>query len=122
MKSVKPGRGPSMMSAISSIFIGIFGVIWTVAAASMGAPGFFCLFGIFFVALAIGMAVYNFHNATAKRRFSLFDVTEDGEEPDPLDGMGGRGGDGAADAFCPACGAQTAADDRFCRKCGRELR
>ena len=35
MKHVKPGRGPSAMGAMGAIFTALFGVIWTVAAASM---------------------------------------------------------------------------------------
>ena len=37
MKSIKPGRGPSMMGGLGSIFAGVFGVIWTMAAVQMGA-------------------------------------------------------------------------------------
>ena len=61
MKSVKPGRGPSMMSAIVGIFVAIFGVVWTIAAVSMGA-GIFGLFGLVFVAIAIVQVIYNFKN------------------------------------------------------------
>ena len=49
MKSIKRGRGPSMMNGLGSLFVSVFGVIWTIAAASMGAPWFFPLFGICFV-------------------------------------------------------------------------
>ena len=44
----------------------------------MNLPVYFCLFGIVFVGLAIAQALYNLYNATAKRRFSLFDVTRGG--------------------------------------------
>ncbi|WP_240927457.1 hypothetical protein [Paenibacillus thiaminolyticus] len=60
MKSIKPGRGPSAMEAIGSIAVGIFGVIWTFAAANMGAPIFFVLFGIVFVGLAVIQGIYHF--------------------------------------------------------------
>ena len=40
MKSIKPGRGPSAMGAMGSIIAVIFGIFWTIAAASMGAPFF----------------------------------------------------------------------------------
>ena len=40
MKSIKPGRGSSMMGGFMSIAMGVFGLIWTVLAASMG--GAFC--------------------------------------------------------------------------------
>ena len=50
MKSIKPGRGPSMMGGLGSIFAGVFGVIWTMAAVQMGA-GIFALFGVVFINL-----------------------------------------------------------------------
>ena len=35
MKSIKPGRGPSMMGGVMGIVVAVFGVIWTAAAISM---------------------------------------------------------------------------------------
>ena len=35
MRSIKPGRGPSMMGAAGAVFAVIFGIIWTFAAAGM---------------------------------------------------------------------------------------
>ena len=84
MKSIKPGRGPSMMGGLGSIFAGVFGVIWTMAAVQMGA-GIFALFGVVFIVFAVLQAVYQFKNATGENRYSEFDITEDGEEPDPLE-------------------------------------
>ena len=83
MKSIKPGRGPSAMGAVGSIFSAIFGIIWTIAAASMGAPVFFWLFGVVFVILGIVQAIYNFKNATGENRYSKFDIVDSAEEPDP---------------------------------------
>lgn len=128
MKSIKPGRGPSMMSGVGSVLVGVFGVIWTVIAASMGG-GLFALFGVVFVIFAVVQAVYNFKNATGKNRYSAFDITESGEESDPLNERFGElrqdvpEMDGAPDgsAFCPYCGAEVQADFRFCNQCGREL-
>ena len=34
MKSIKPGRGPSMMSGIAGIGAVIFGIFWTIMAVS----------------------------------------------------------------------------------------
>ena len=83
MKSIKPGRGPSFMGGVMSILVGLFGVVWTVVAASAGG-GFFALFGIIFIAVAVVQAIYNFKNATGKNRYSAFDITDSSEEPDPL--------------------------------------
>jgi len=36
MKSIKPGRGPSMMGGIAGVFVAVFGVFWTIMATAMG--------------------------------------------------------------------------------------
>lgn len=125
MKSVKPGRGPSAMGAIGSAAGVLFGVIWTAAAASMGAPSFFLAFGVLFIIVGVVQAVYHFKNATGENRFSEFDITGDGEEPDPLDrrfhGVSERGASGAAARYCPYCGAGAGEGFVFCARCGRQL-
>lgn len=128
MKSIKPGRGPSMMGGISSVGAVIFGIIWIFAALGIGAPPFFALFGVVFIGMAGVSAYYNFHNATSKNRYSAYDITEEGEEPDPLEerfGAEREGGEAisaaAAGGFCPYCGAPAEKDYLFCRKCGRRI-
>jgi len=124
MKSVKPGRGPSMMGGVMSIASGLFGVIWTVAAASMGG-GFFALFGLVFIAVAIIQAVYHFKNATGENRYSVYDITDSGEEPDPLNQRFGTQSASLSDTsgseFCPYCGAKAEDGYAFCNKCGKKL-
>ena len=63
MKHIKPGRGPSAMGALGSVIAVVFGIFWTVSAASMGAPISFSIFGVLFVIVGIVQAVYNFKNA-----------------------------------------------------------
>ena len=135
MKSIKPGRGPSMMSAIGSAAAAIFGVIWTLSAISMGAPIFFALFGVVFVLMGIGQAVYNYKNATGENRFSEYDITSSSEEPDPLNDYFGRRGrdnnqnsqrnetteDAEGRRFCPYCGSEAEPEYRYCLKCGKKL-
>ena len=84
MKSVKPGRGPSMMRGVSSIAMIGFGVIWTIAVISMGAPVFFPLFGLIFIGIGVAQAVYHFRNATGENRYSYFDIVDGDEGLDPL--------------------------------------
>lgn len=128
MKSIKPGRGPSMMGGIIGIFAAIFGVLWTVGAVSMGG-GFFGLFGLIFVAIAIVQVIYNFKNATSKNRYSSFDITEDGEEIDPWNERFGEKKEynhyneaGTVDSkYCPYCGAKVQGDFEFCNQCGKRL-
>lgn len=124
MKSIKPGRAPSFMGGIVSIAAAVFGVIWMIIAVYIGA-GAFSLVGLVVVFIAIVQAVYNFRNATSKNRYSAFDITEDGEEPDPLAGrFGGADAPQAQSGgsrFCPYCGAEVKGDYKYCNSCGREL-
>ena len=82
MKSIKPGRGPSMMGGFVGIFMIGFGILWSVIAAQ--ASGIFAIFGVLWTCVAIGMTVYNFKNATGKNRHSTYDIVDSEEEPDPL--------------------------------------
>ena len=129
MYSVKPGRGPSYMGVFGGLVGAAFGVIWTVFALQMGAPGIFAMFGVVFVIAALGGAVYNFYNATQSNRLSHVDVTTHHEEPDPLNvrAQAGRVPAGSAAAatagtnFCPQCGARARGGDKFCPNCGTSL-
>lgn len=124
MKGVKPGRGPSMLGGIVGLIMVGCGILWTVFAAD--ANGFFALFGVLWTCAAIAMTVYQFRNATRKHRYSAFDITDDGEEPDPLNERYGapnapQQAHGAADDFCPYCGAAADAAFAYCRRCGKKL-
>ncbi len=127
MKSVKPGRGPSALGVWGSVVCVIVGIFWTIMAASMGAPAIFPIFGVLFIITGIINGLYNYKNATGKNRYSTFDITEDGEEIDPLQARfsGEQPIDTASresDAgFCPYCGAPAEAGYAFCRKCGKRL-
>ena len=124
MKSIKPGRGPSFFSGFVSVLVALFGVLWSVITASMGA-GLFSLFGLIFVAVAGGQAYMHFKNATSEKRYSAFDIVDGTEEPDPLNARFGKADSetspGAGKAFCPWCGAEVEKAHKYCSSCGREL-
>lgn len=128
MKSVKPGRGPSMMGGIMSVAVGLFGVFWTILAASGGA-WFMAPFGIIFVVIAVVQAIYNFKNATGENRYSEFDITDENEEADPWNERFGQKRDrpeaqadgGNKSNFCPYCGEKADNDFAYCKNCGRKL-
>ena len=132
MKSIKRGRGPSLMDGLMGLAVGVFGVIWTLGAGVMGAGPVFVLFGILFVCIAIGQAVYSFSNATRKNRFSEYDLVSENEEADPLNARFGaemrtecmtdEPDDAVAQsAFCPYCGAKAGNDFEYCNQCGKKL-
>lgn len=123
MKSVKPGRGPSMLGGVIGIFVALFGVFWTVIAISNGA-GIMAPFGIIFVIIAVVQVIYNFKNATGKNRYSQFDITDENEEPDPFNERFGEKRDTSprvSGGFCPYCGAQVRENYEFCNVCGKKL-
>lgn len=144
MKSIKPGRGPSMMGGIVCIAVAVFGLLWTIGASSMsssfggigtfydpafggGIDAIFPLFGVVFIIIAVVSAVYNFKNATGKKRFSEYDIVDSGEEADPLNERFGEHTPvhhesvPEVDAFCPYCGTPVEDDYRFCNSCGKKL-
>lgn len=127
MKSIKPGRGPSMMGGVMSIIAAVFGLIWTFAATSMGG-GIFALFGVVFIISALVSAVFNFKNATSQNRYSSFDIVDSEAEPDPFsarfsktDNKTIHEADGNSSSFCPYCGTPAESDFEFCKNCGKKL-
>ncbi len=125
MKSIKPGRGPSMMGGIVGIIMICFGIVWTAVAASFS--GIMAIFGIFWTCVAVIITVFNFINATRKRRYSSFDIVDSIEEPDPLNERFGsatrteRSEKDSPGRFCPYCGAEADDDFAFCNHCGKKL-
>lgn len=136
MKSIKRGRGPSMVGGITSICMALFGLFWTFGAGSIGGP-FFALFGLVFIAIAVTQAVYNFKNATGKNRYSEYDITDGNEEVDPLNERFGNQTNYYNDyqreegnafseneedtAYCPYCGTIIGSDFQYCHECGKKM-
>ena len=129
MKSIKPGRGQSAMGFIGSVIAIIFGVFWTFTVATVGAPIILPLFGVLFIIVGIVQAVYHYKNTTGKNRYSVIDITEDGEEIDPLDQRFGNIANQSKNfsesnsnvEYCPYCGTKANDDYDFCSKCGKKL-
>lgn len=125
MKSIKPGRGPSMMGGVIGLFMIGFGILWTVLAAQ--ASVVFALFGVLWTCIAIANTVYNFKNATRKNRYSQYDITDENEEIDPLNERFGNRNESiyqpvsAGNRYCPYCGTKAEGDYQFCNKCGKKL-
>lgn len=129
MKSIKPGRGPSMMGGVMGIAAALFGVFWIIMAVSMGA-WFMAPFGLIFIGVSVFKAVYNFKNATGKNRYSEYDITDENEEIDPWNEKFGEKREinpeinpqtFADSRFCPYCGAKAAPDFEFCNVCGKKI-
>lgn len=112
-----------MMGVIGGIIAVIFGVFWTITAASMGAPTLFPLFGLLFIAAAIANIIYNYKNATSKNRMSIYDITDASEEPDPLNKYIMH--DSVEEdymRFCPYCGESLKKGYAYCPKCGKKMK
>ena len=124
MKSIKPGRGKSMINGAGSVIVALVGVAWTIGAVSMGA-GYMAFFGVAFIVIALINAGEGFYNATADKRMSVADVVDAGEEPDPLNECFGAREDPQSPqpaAYCPYCGTPVEPDFVFCPRCGKTLR
>lgn len=128
MKSIKPGRGPSLMSGIVGIFMICFGIGWTILASQTHWSA--TLFGISWTCIAIVTTVYNLKNATNKNRYSEFDITDEFEESDPLnERFGARNesrettlnGEKRKSRYCPYCGTAVEDNYEFCINCGKQL-
>lgn len=125
MKSIKPGRGPSMLSGVMGIFMVGFGIIWTVIAAQASVA--FSLFGVLWTCMAAIITIYNFKNATRKNRYSAYDITDENEEVDPLNQLFVKSSSSNKEKeilnnnFCPYCGKAINEDFEFCNGCGKKL-
>ena len=137
--SVKQGRARSAQSVAGGIFTMVFGTIWTIGAASIGAPWFFCLFGVCFIAIAGFNTYIAYKNTTGDSRFSEYDVVDINSEPDPWDEKfrqddsgyilnencghfeNTQDGHRCAIRFCPYCGTEAESDFEFCKSCGKKL-
>lgn len=114
------------MGGVVSIAGALFGAFWMYIVISNGG-GLFGLFGLIFVFIGICNAVMNFKNATGKNRYSEYDITDEGEEPDPLNERfgnpygGGYSASSPDNVFCPYCGNKVENDFEYCNKCGRRL-
>ncbi len=111
MKKVYPGRGPSAMGVMSSIFAVVFGIFFVFSSMKMGAPAMFQLFGLGFVIMAIVTALYHYRNAFSDERMSMMDIEDNVREVKLSDKR----------EFCPYCGKKMDGDYPYCPYCGREL-
>jgi uncharacterized membrane protein len=124
MKSIKPGRGPSMQGFIGSIATILFGIFWTFMTFSItkespiAGTQLFPFFGLIVIGIGIFQAVYHYKNATGKERMSIVDIVEENEEKDPLNARFAHHEEGK---FCPYCGTNVQTDFRFCPSCGKAL-
>jgi hypothetical protein len=55
---ITPGAGSAIAGVVGGLAAAAFGVFWMSMAASMSAPAFFPLFGLVFIAIALGGAAY----------------------------------------------------------------
>ncbi len=128
MKSIKPGRGPSLLSGIATL-IGIAVIIFFATIAIKMRQTFFLIIAGLFLLVYICFAIYHFSNAIKKNRRSILDLEEDKEansfsdEPkEPSTLLNGKPVDGITPRYCPYCGNEAESDFLYCRFCGRKLK
>lgn len=138
MRSIKPGRAPSMMGGIVGIIMAILGMVFLIfllnnqgPRTDFGYPGFKdgfsggfdsgfeigstigVVFCIAFIIIAISMSIYNFVNALKRNRYSIIDITEGNEESDPLNQLFGNN-------HAPETHYSKNPENRFCPYCGAQ--
>ena len=135
MKSIKRGRASSMTS-------GIVGIVMSMAFFGMAmrvSDGFgeFAFMPIIMGLIVLGVSIAEIIGATRKNRFSEYDITDDGEEPDPLNQYYGGQAQStqnwqsptsapaqsgtAAQSYCPYCGTRIEQGYAYCPSCGKRL-
>ena len=135
MRSMKGGRGPSIIKAVALFGIA---VIAMVALGQSGTPSSVAYAGVkyertslllvIFILMAICGGIWFLYRAFAQNRPSETDATGGDEEPDPLSEYS-RGEDdaesteeaAAGSRYCPNCGRAVPEDANFCSNCGKEL-
>lgn len=121
-----------MMGVFGGIIAALFGVFWTAMTIRMRAPFFFAMFGVIFIVAAIVNTVYNYKNATGKNRMSLYDITDEDDEPDPFNKYANYGKseidrsvsfqeEDDNTRYCPYCGEALKRDYEYCPKCGKQV-
>ncbi len=137
MKSMKGGRGPSIIKAAALFGIAVLAMV---ALGQSGTPGSVAYAGVkyertslllvIFILMAVCGGIWFLYRAFAQNRPSETDVTGADEEPDPLNRYS-RGEDDAESAeeaaaagsrYCPNCGRAVQEDANFCSHCGKELK
>ena len=137
MKSMKGGRGPSIVRAAA-----LFGVavIAMVVLGQSKMPGSVAYAGVkyertslllvIFILMAVCGGIWFLYRAFAQNRPSETDAAGGDEEPDPLneyfhgkyevESTGSPAAKGGI--YCPYCGKPIQADFAFCSHCGKELK
>ena len=82
MKSIKRGRASSMTSGIVGIVMSM--VFFGMAMQVSDSFGEFAFMPMIMGLIVLGASIAEIIGATRKNRFSEYDITDDGEEPDPL--------------------------------------
>jgi NADH pyrophosphatase NudC (nudix superfamily) len=114
------------MGAVGSVVAIIFGIFWTLTVASMpfGVRNPMVFFGIIFIILGIVQFIYHMKNTTGKNRMSLYDITDDEEDGQPMRKavQTDRLSEDDEARFCPYCGKKLKQGYTFCPSCGRPLK
>ena len=137
MKSMKGGRGPSIIRAVALFGIAVLAMV---ALGQSGTPGSVAYAGVkyertslllvIFILMAVCGGIWFLYRAFAQNRPSETDAAGGDEEPDPLneypqgkdDAESTEEAAAAGSRYCPNCGRAVQEDANFCSHCGKELK
>ena len=135
MKSIKRGRASSLTSGIVGIAMSI--AFFGIATQVSNDFGEFAFVPMIMGLIVLGLSIGEIIGATRKNRFSEYDITDDGEEPDPLNQYYGSQAQPtqnwqsptsapaqsgtAAQSYCPYCGTRIEQGYAYCPSCGKRL-
>lgn len=104
------------------MFAVMFGIVWTIAASEVG---FFAIFGVFFIIAALVTTFFHFKNAMSKNRYSVYDIVDHDDEPDPFNQRSAQSSyrhpSFSNRKYCPFCETPVGENHKFCHQCGSRL-
>ena len=137
MKSMKGGRGPSIIRAVALFGIAVLAMV---ALGQSKTPGSVAYAGVkyertslllvIFILMAVCGGIWFLYHAFVQNRPSETDAAGGDEEPDPLNEYfhgkyeveSTESSAAKGSMYCPYCGKPIQADFAFCSHCGKELK
>lgn len=133
MKSIKPGRAPSLMGGVMSLLVGLFGIVWTGRRVCVGRRRVRALWrdlrdhrhraGRVPLQKRCGeKPLFRIrHHRRARGAGPAFGALRRAGTDAQQGASAAPEGSAPGSLFCPYCGAPAALDYAFCKRCGKRL-